>query len=244
MPAGSKIIGIDLVPIRAIRNVVTMAEDITTQKCYTALTKEMDGRAVDLVRTLEPVHGATRWVAIALNTAQLAHVMRDPTGALRWCPKRWSSMGAGRVHAVGAYAARLPAGNRVPFERRHFHYQSFSLSGLQRTDLRVQPGVQAQRKHLHVRLQLSMCVRLCARSCLVELRPQNRKRLATVLQRFLWFAWTTRTPRLTHDCWTRNLPLKKLMAPRDPRTSSRNRNQSASAMDMKKATIRSTRNVR
>jgi AdoMet-dependent rRNA methyltransferase SPB1 len=59
MPAGSKIIGIDLVPIRPIRNVVTMAEDITTQKCYTQLTKEMDGRAVDLVRALAPCHGVT-----------------------------------------------------------------------------------------------------------------------------------------------------------------------------------------
>ena len=142
MPAGSKIVGIDLVPIRGIRNVVTMAEDITTQKCYTALTKEMDGRAVDLVRTLESVHCAARRLAIALNTARLARAMRDPTGALRWCPKRWSSMGAGCVHAVGAYAARLPAGDRVPFERRRFHHQGFSLSGLQRTDLRVQPGVQ------------------------------------------------------------------------------------------------------
>ena len=89
-----------------------------------------------------------------------------------------------------------------------------------------------------------VCVRLCARSCLVESRPQNHKRLATVLQRFLWFVWTTRTPRSTHDCWTRNLPSKKLMAPRDPMTFSRNRNQSANAMDMKKATIRSTRNAR
>jgi hypothetical protein len=41
--------GVDLVPIRPIRNVVTFTEDITTQKCYAALTKELDGHAVDLV---------------------------------------------------------------------------------------------------------------------------------------------------------------------------------------------------
>ena len=54
MPAGSKIIGVDLVPIRAIRNVVTFAQDITTQKCYAQLNKELDGRAVDLVRAAPP----------------------------------------------------------------------------------------------------------------------------------------------------------------------------------------------
>ena len=54
MPAGSKIIGVDLVPIRAIRNVVTIAQDITTQKCYAQLNKELDGRAVDLVRAAPP----------------------------------------------------------------------------------------------------------------------------------------------------------------------------------------------
>lgn len=39
----------DLVPIKPIRNVVTFTEDITTQKCYAALSKELDGHAVDLV---------------------------------------------------------------------------------------------------------------------------------------------------------------------------------------------------
>ena len=57
MPAGSKIIGVDLVPIRAIRNVVSFAQDITTQKCYAQLNKELDGRAVDLVRAAPPRAG-------------------------------------------------------------------------------------------------------------------------------------------------------------------------------------------
>ena len=80
MPAGSKIIGIDLVPIRAIRNVVTMAEDITTQKCYTALTKEMDGRAVDLVLCDGAPNVGAAWAQDAFTQSELTlHACRLAT---------------------------------------------------------------------------------------------------------------------------------------------------------------------
>ena len=87
-------------------------------------------------------------------------------------------------------------------------------------------------------------VRVRARSFLAEWKPQNHKHRVTALRRFLWFVWTTRIPRSIHGYLTRNLLSKKLMAPRDPRTYLRNRNQSGSATDMKKAITRSTRSAR
>lgn len=48
MPSKSIIIGIDLVPIRPIRNVKTFAMDITTQKCRTVLKQELQTWKVDV----------------------------------------------------------------------------------------------------------------------------------------------------------------------------------------------------
>jgi AdoMet-dependent rRNA methyltransferase SPB1 len=39
MPVNKTIIGVDVVPIRPIRNVITLTEDITTDKCKHALRK-------------------------------------------------------------------------------------------------------------------------------------------------------------------------------------------------------------
>lgn len=46
MPLQSTIIGVDLVPIKPIRGVVTFQEDITTKKCINTLKKELNGKEV------------------------------------------------------------------------------------------------------------------------------------------------------------------------------------------------------
>eukprot|EP01052_Picozoa_sp_SAG31_P003639 SAG31_NODE_142_length_22669_cov_18.630040_14_plen_824_part_00 len=83
MPAGSAIIGVDLVPIRAIPNVVTMAEDITTPKCYARLQRELDGRAVDLVLCDGAPNVGAAWAQDAFTQSELTlHACRLATAFL------------------------------------------------------------------------------------------------------------------------------------------------------------------
>lgn len=49
MPVSSVLVGVDLLPIRPIRNVITLKEDITTQKCKHELKKCFKGWKVDVV---------------------------------------------------------------------------------------------------------------------------------------------------------------------------------------------------
>jgi AdoMet-dependent rRNA methyltransferase SPB1 len=49
MPAGSMVLGIDLLPIRAIRNVKTLVSDITTAECRRLVTSELNGWKADVV---------------------------------------------------------------------------------------------------------------------------------------------------------------------------------------------------
>jgi AdoMet-dependent rRNA methyltransferase SPB1 len=49
MPVSSLIIGIDLAPIRAIGNVITHQEDITTEKCRQLLKKDLNDQKADVV---------------------------------------------------------------------------------------------------------------------------------------------------------------------------------------------------
>lgn len=49
MPTGSLVIGADLLPIRAIRNVKTMVADITTAECRRMIVQELNGWKADVV---------------------------------------------------------------------------------------------------------------------------------------------------------------------------------------------------
>ncbi|KAG2453439.1 hypothetical protein HYH02_001662 [Chlamydomonas schloesseri] len=49
MPVGSLILGVDLAPIKPIRGVKTLVQDITTQQCRTAIKREAGGAKMDVV---------------------------------------------------------------------------------------------------------------------------------------------------------------------------------------------------
>ena len=49
MPIGSLVLGVDLLPIRAIRNVKTIVSDITTAECRKKVTSELQGWKADVV---------------------------------------------------------------------------------------------------------------------------------------------------------------------------------------------------
>jgi AdoMet-dependent rRNA methyltransferase SPB1 len=49
MPLGSLILGVDIVPIKAVRGVKTFCEDITTQKCRQMIKKETAGQLIECV---------------------------------------------------------------------------------------------------------------------------------------------------------------------------------------------------
>jgi AdoMet-dependent rRNA methyltransferase SPB1 len=49
MPSGSIVLGVDLLPIRAIRNVKTIVADITTTECRKQITSELHGWKADVV---------------------------------------------------------------------------------------------------------------------------------------------------------------------------------------------------
>ena len=49
MPQGSIVLGVDLLPIRSLRNVKTLVQDITTAECRREVTKELHGWKADVV---------------------------------------------------------------------------------------------------------------------------------------------------------------------------------------------------
>lgn len=49
MPTGAMVIGVDLLPIRAIRNVKTFVSDITTSECRKLIVNELNGWKADVV---------------------------------------------------------------------------------------------------------------------------------------------------------------------------------------------------
>ncbi len=85
MPTKSLIIGVDLLPIRPIRGVVCLKEDITTQRCRAAIKREAQGWDFDIViHDGAPNVGGSTWAKDAYSQAELVlHSLKLTTEFLR-----------------------------------------------------------------------------------------------------------------------------------------------------------------
>lgn len=88
LPVSSLIIGIDLVPIRAIRGVRTIVGDITTQKARQAIRKEAGGEPLECVLHDGAPNVGGAWSseaysqsALVLEALRLATDVLAPKGA-------------------------------------------------------------------------------------------------------------------------------------------------------------------
>lgn len=71
MPANSVIVGVDLVPIKAIPRVVTFASDITTPACRTLIRNELKDWKADVVLHDGAPNVGTAWVQDAYAQSEL-----------------------------------------------------------------------------------------------------------------------------------------------------------------------------
>lgn len=71
MPVGSLVIGVDLLPIRAIRGVKTLIGDITTQQCRHMIRKETDGSLIDVVLCDGAPNVGGAWSSEAYSQSEL-----------------------------------------------------------------------------------------------------------------------------------------------------------------------------
>lgn len=71
MPIGSMVIGVDLLPIKAIRGVKTLIGDITTQECRHMIRKETDGNLIDVVLCDGAPNVGGAWSSEAYSQSEL-----------------------------------------------------------------------------------------------------------------------------------------------------------------------------